>query len=563
MKQLRFFLATLGIAFLLSPLVGLESLSHAADAETAPWNLDAIPEASLNGQTFERALPEEFSSYLLNKADIPGFTHPLLNDWSSATTNYAYFDPLAPGTVPGVIASAAKLNNDWSVTRVIEAVSKSEAKSSALHEIEDDNYPQSAGVVFVVSTSTDRTGFVRFSVTFGTHSGDWIFEIQASSLSDRETFVRTLVRRMVSETATADIDELSGKIGKVEESVSPVETRTNLNPPTETNSPKTPPTFTPTSTTTAVPTFTQTPSPTTTPIPTETPRPTRTPRPTETPDEFTDIQEAEAEAIRCLQRENFKCPVDLFTDALSRHPESQQLKDDLYYSIVIYGTSLEEDGNLEGARRQYESAFELNPSKTEASIALDDLRTYDRILLADGLRGGGTQGFTTGTRAYGDSFYADFSLQLRAKDGSISYSLNETENIDRTSIVVDVKSVDNGDGFVFLAYSSTVDPENTYGLQIQPSTNRWRFTTFNVITREWVDLIPWTYVKGGDFVNYTLELRFVDGVFYVLVNRESLGSIASDSFQTGTASFGVGLYSDSYATTYTAAFNNLRLFEIS
>ena len=514
----------------------------------APWNLQDVPAESLNGQAFERALPDEFSSYVLGRESVPGFTNPPLQDWSRQTTNYAYYDPFSSASVPGILATRFQLAPPWTAEEALVAIAENDQSVFASITLEAELTRIGDTLVYMIYSGIDLTGVTWYIASWGGVNGEWAFEVRTLIDADRESFLRTLARRLSSggETGVTS-DTATPRLGKIP-NPSPTETSTSTSIPSPTL--------------TATPSSTPTLKPTRTVRPFETPRPTRTPTYTPTPDEQSDIEDSEAKAILCVERENFRCPVDLFTSALERHPGSQRLADNLYYSLLVYGISREEASDLLGAREQYERAYQLDPTKIEASRLIDTLRPYSRILRADGLRGGNVENFLTGTEDYGDAFYAADSLQLRAKQG-VGYTLDETQGFERTSILVQARVVEGYDGYVYLAYSDEANPDDEYMLQVQPAFSHWRLVTYNVVSEEWEILIPWTWDVGINSVDpMTLELRLVDSIYYVLINRESVGSIGGSSFLSGNAEFGVALFSDGFSTSFTVAFTNLRVFQI-
>jgi tetratricopeptide (TPR) repeat protein len=522
-----------------APIYSPSGATLATQQPSGAFGLEQATGASVDARILEDSLPSTFSSFVLNREDIPGFTHAKPPEWAQSTANFAYYNPADLGGIPGIIVSAHELQVDWNIGSALEFNQETDRERLANYLIEADNLTEVGKVKFVIATGVDRTNVSQFKVSWGASDGRWLFEIATHSIGDREVFAKTLASSITAKSTDGDDSDLPplGKIIKgTPESTSVI------------NDPETTPTD--------VPTSTRTPRPTITPSATMTPRP----KPTATPDEATDIAQTEAAAIECLEQGRFSCAVDLFSEALERHPSSFQLKENLYLALMVYGMSREEAEDIEDARKQYQRAFDLDPTRIEASRALDNIRPYSEILYGDGLREENGQ-FSTGTMSFADFYYANDSLVIRAKNGQGGfYNLSQSKGKPRTSIAVDFGVVEWGDGYVSVGYQDRTG-NDAYFLQFNVNDYRWNFV--HAYGETGLDeLIPWADVEPlATEGSFRIELRLVDSIFYILVNGDYVGSIASQSFVSGEATFGCGFFSDSQSRTFAVAFNNVRIFE--
>jgi hypothetical protein len=170
--------------------------------------------------------------------------------------------------------------------------------------------------------------------------------------------------------------------------------------------------------------------------------------------------------------------------------------------------------------------------------------------------------FFTGPESFADFYYGNNSYVIRAKNGQGGHIiLRDTAGKQRTSIKVDFSLLERSEGYVMLSYSDA-SSEEFYELAFDPDESQWNLRHYyRDGSSEY--LIPWTYwepqaTEGA----WSMELRLVDGIFYVLINDDFLGSIASPTFTSGYATFGCSLYADGSGGTYAAEFRDLRVFEI-
>ncbi len=294
--------------------------------------------------------------------------------------------------------------------------------------------------------------------------------------------------------------------------------------------------------------------------------PTATPTvgPAATLTEVEDVARAEATALACAETEQFLCAIDALEGVNKRHPDNQQVIDELYLTYVFYGLQREKNGDLSTARTYYEQAYDLVPARMEATEALDRIRPYARILFSDDFDG--APRFETQNSAESDVFYADgaFNFRMKTPDYTTWYWIDN----------VDVSGVD-------YAIAATVQPtagaSGSSLLYFGADRDGWSyvFQLFSAggyanVARQHLGTGEVQWVLGDRYAatNYfagapdRMEVRVQDHEFRFLVNGVEIGSTRHAAYRPGLLGFGASKSSNTAERYFTVAFSDVTVYAL-
>jgi S1-C subfamily serine protease len=272
----------------------------------------------------------------------------------------------------------------------------------------------------------------------------------------------------------------------------------------------------------------------------------------------------------CAARGDWRCATNFFLEALSSAPDDPAIATALYDAYLALGRQEAAAGRLDSARAAFTGAAETDPTRPEATVALERIAPYGRVIVVDGFDG--PENFVASSDGESASAYDEGAFTLTiSQPGLISgYPLSPaTDPLAGEDFAALLRIRDSsGDGMVTI--ETRTDPDGSqWVFAVDPTRQTWEVLQFDA---EATQFLPWseTYAYGalGEAIATleTVELRVTDGFPLLFVNGIDVAAAANASLpeigNEGSVSFGALMASEG-TEPFTVSFDEIGLYELS
>jgi hypothetical protein len=266
----------------------------------------------------------------------------------------------------------------------------------------------------------------------------------------------------------------------------------------------------------------------------------------------------------CAARGDWRCAVNFFAQALSDAPDDSEIVTALYEAYLALGTQEATAGRLDSARMAFANATEIDPTRQEATAALDRLAPYERAIVVDTFEG--PERFVEEEEGDSRSTYEDGAFRLEISQAGLvsGYPLHPDPLAGEDFAAVLRIAECAGDGMVTI--ETRTDPAGgQWVFAVDPIDRTWEVLQFDSAEGRFTPWSgPYAYDAATDLE--TVELRVTDGFPLLLINGVDVAASAHVALpevgNQGEVSFGALMESEG-TTPFSVSFEEIALYELA
>lgn len=262
----------------------------------------------------------------------------------------------------------------------------------------------------------------------------------------------------------------------------------------------------------------------------------------------------------CAARGDWRCAARYLAAAHDREPANAGLTANLYDAYLGLGGLEQDSAQLSAARAAYDAAVTLDPTRPEATNALNQLTPYARMLFADGF--GGEQRYSTADDTGSNATYGDGVLNMSITNAGLisTFPLADIPAVNY-AVAMDVPTATGGGAFAI-----ELDGDDDWLFSIDPVNGRWGLLHNDPATgqfTDWVQPVGFTDLTGSPVTR--VELRLVEGSPALLINGIDVAALQAIPLPTmpatGALRFGASMDPGS-DQPFNAGFDRVSVFEL-